>query len=192
MEKMKNYAIVALCILLCLLSGLGYFFYKQSVKYEGLYNDEKSNVETLIKGQKDYIIRDSIHCSEIKALTLSKDELENLYAGAKKEIKELKDHPKKEIEYITKFETITETKWKIDTVLIGNDSCQLYQDRFTNIMMCKDSVYVTTVDTINQFISKHYKHKFLWWKWKMDGITQDIYPTNPNSRIIFDEFVQVK
>ena len=40
-------------------------------------------------------------------------------------------------------------------------------------------------------ISKHYKHKFLWFRWGVDGITQDVWSTNPHAHIHFDEFVRI-
>lgn len=193
MDKIKNFLIVALCILFVLASGFGYYNYKAKKNYKIKYENEKGNVETLIKGQKDYVIKDSLNAVEQYALRLSRDEFKDLYEKSQKEVKYLKEHPKKEIQYLTKFNTITETKWKVDTLRIfDRDSCQYYTDGFTTINLCKDSVYVHNIDTITQFISKHYRHKFLWWRWKMDGITQDIYSQNPHNHIIFEEFLNVK
>lgn len=193
MNNFKNYLIVILCILFVLASGFGYYNFKAKKEYKSKYEIEQSNVFTLKKGQRDYIIKDSINAVEQYALRLSRDEFKDLYEKTQKEIKYLNNHPKKEIHYVTKFNTVSDTKLRIDTLVVyTKDSCKSYTDGFTTISLCKDSVYVQSVDTITQFISKHYKYKFLWWKWKMDGITQDVYSTNPHNHIIFEEFLQIK
>ena len=71
------------------------------------------------------------------------------------------------------------------------DSCKDYADKYINVNICDGLITATVSDTITQVISKHYAHKFLWWKWKIDGINQDIMSTNPHSSIVFDKFVKV-
>lgn len=189
---MKQKLIIILAILLPIVFGVTQC--RRADEYKKKYETEAQNVVILTQGQKDYKIKDSIQASTINALTLSEKEFRALYQDTYKELKYLKEHPKKEIEYVTKFETKTETLWKdkIDTVYINGDTCQYYADAYTNVMICKDSVKVENIDILNQYISKHYKHKFLWWRWKMDGITQDIYNENPNSKIIFDQFIKIQ
>lgn len=104
-------------------------------------------------------------------------------------IKQLQGNKKSKVEYITSVAKSDTFYLPVDTVYM--DSCKDYADKYINVNICDGLITATVSDTITQVISKHYAHKFLWWKWKIDGINQDIMSTNPHSSIVFDKFVKV-
>lgn len=156
---------------------------------------QKANVETLVGNERIYRICDSIKVAEINALMLDKEQFEKLVLEQDKQIKELKNQRKKDIEYFSKFakaDTFYIYKDKFIEIPYGNDSCLGYYDNYIQLTQCPDMTYIEINDTIKQTISKQYKHKFLWWKWGLKGFTQDVWSTNPHSRIHYEEFVKVE
>lgn len=156
---------------------------------------QRSNVEALRDQQRVYKICDSINVAEINALRLDSRQYEKLIKEKDKQIQEIKSSRKKEIEYytsLTNTNTVVIDNSRIDTVYLLNDTCVGFMDDYVTYLHCKDETLITTNDTIKQIISKHYKHKFLWWRWKVDGFTQDVWSTNPHSNLHFEEFVRVE
>lgn len=155
---------------------------------------QKANVEVLVGNERIYKICDSIKVAEIYALQFDKEQFEKLVLEQDKQIKCLKNQRKKDIEYysqLNKRDTFFIDNSRIDTFLVGADSCYGYFDGYLTFLHCPNETLIQTNDTIKQVISKHYKHKFLWWRWKVDGITQDVWSTNPHSSIHFQKFIQV-
>lgn len=153
---------------------------------------QKENVKNLMQGERTYRINDSLKAVEINALQLDKKQFEELVREKDKQIEMIRAQKNKTIEYfteVTKTDSFCITKF--DTIYKGNDTCYGYNDKYLSFLSCNDTAYFETYDTIKQTISKHYKHKFLWWKWKVDGITQDAWSTNPHTSIHFQDFIKV-
>lgn len=155
---------------------------------------QKANVEVLVGNERIYKICDSIKVAEIYALQFDNEQFEKMVLEKDKQIKELKNQRKKDIEYYSKLakaDTYVVYRDKFIEIPYGNDTCVGYYDNYIQLTQCPDCTYIEIQDTIKQVISKHYKHKFLWWRWKVDGITQDVWSTNPHSSIHFQKFIQV-
>ena len=156
---------------------------------------QKANVEVLVGNERVYKICDSIKVAEIYALQFDKEQFEKLVLEQDKQIKELKNQRKKDIEYyskLSKTDSFYIDNSRVDTVYVSDiDTCVGFMDNYVTYLHCNNTTLITTHDTIKQVISKHYKHKFLWWRWKVDGITQDVWSTNPHSSIHFQKFIQV-
>lgn len=46
--------------------------------------------------------------------------------------------------------------------------------------------------TLHQAIAVEYKHKFLWWRWKVKGIRQIITSDNPYVEVKYSEYIRVE
>lgn len=46
--------------------------------------------------------------------------------------------------------------------------------------------------TLNQAIWVEYKHRFLWWRWKVKAIHQSISTDNPHVQLRYSEFISIK
>ena len=46
--------------------------------------------------------------------------------------------------------------------------------------------------TLNQAFWIEYKHKFLWWRWKVKAIHQTISSDNPYVEIKYSEYIKIK
>ena len=96
-----------------------------------------------------------------------------------------------------KSEIVTITNTEIKTVgkirFVLKDSCLNYRSKWADISGCiGDTLTINTRDSISQVGAIEYKHKFLWWKWKVKGVKQVIVNHNPNSKISFSEYIEIK
>ncbi len=139
---------------------------------------------------KKYKIRDSLNVLSVSALQLTVDELKKYRADDAKLIKELKLRPK-DVEYIIHTETIT----RDSLVYVPDpDSCFHYQDKWLSVDAClrDSSMVVQSRDSIVQVMHAVYKHRFLWWRWGLKGIKQEVVNFNPKSTIEYMEFIEAK
>lgn len=156
---------------------------------------QKSNVQTLVDKELAYKIGDSINVAAIQALQLDKDQFEAMVLDKDKQIRELKNQRKKDIEYYSKLsvkDTFILYRDRFIEVPLGQDTCIGYYDNYIQLTQCPDCTYIEVQDTIKQVISKQYKHKFLWFRWGLKGFTQDVWSTNPHSRVHFEEFIKIE
>jgi hypothetical protein len=59
----------------------------------------------------------------------------------------------------------------------------------------EDSVLTANVRipvTLNQAIFVEYKHRFLWWRWKVKGVHQTITSDNPDVEIEYSEYIRIE
>ena len=190
---MKKITLIGLVIIIILVI-LAVFQGSKISRLSDEVERQKANVETLVSKERTYRICDSINVAEIQALQLDRKQFEKLVLDKDRQIQELQDKRKKDIEYYTrlaKTDTYYVYKDRFIEVPIGNDTCLGYYDNYIQLTQCPDCTYIEIQDTIKQTISKHYKHKFLWFRWGVDGITQDVWSTNPHSNIHFEEFVKI-
>ena len=187
LNNIKTIIIAAIiCILLCLTIVLQY---KRISSLKEDLSISQNNVKVLNGKQKVYYINDTTKVTQVQALQYDNSELKKYCAQQAKLIKQLQGNKKSKVEYITRVAKSDTFYLPVDTVYM--DSCKDYADKYINVNICDGLITATVSDTITQVISKHYAHKFLWWKWKIDGINQDIMSTNPHSSIVFDKFVKV-
>lgn len=45
---------------------------------------------------------------------------------------------------------------------------------------------------LQQAFGIEYKHKFLWWRWKVKAVHQTISSDNPDIRILYSEFIHIE
>ena len=181
---MTKYLIGLIAVLL-LAIFIGYRQYDTLLKEK---NRLSMNNTTLMNSNKEYKVRDSLNVYEIGRLQLTKDEFKEYKKESEKLIKDLK---------MKKSEVVTITNTEIKTVekirFILKDSCLNYHSRWADVSGCiGDTLTINTRDSISQVGVVEYKHKFLWWKWKVKGVKQVIINHNPNSKISFSEYIEIK
>ena len=181
---MTKYLIGLIAVLL-LAIFIGYRQYNNLLKER---NRLSMNNTTLMNSNKEYKVRDSLNVYEIGRLQLTKDEFKEYKKESEKLIKDLK---------MKKSEVVTITNTEIKTVerirFILKDSCLNYHSKWADISGCiGDTLTINTRDSISQIGVIEYKHKFLWWKWKVKGVKQAIVNHNPNSKISFSEYIEIK
>ena len=184
---MKKYLIVAGIILALCAVIYGLSKTVSSLKQE--LSTQTSNVEILMSDVKRYKYQDSLNVVEIGVLRLSEDQLKKSRAEDVKLIKELKMRPK-DVQTIT--HTTVETRDSLVYVLSA-DSCFHYQDKWLKVDAClRDSnMTIVSTDSISQIVTAEYKHRFLWWRWKLKGFKQTVINHNPHSSIKYSEFIQL-
>lgn len=182
----SKYLIIAIVVLL---AGIGFLFRQNNI----LQTDrdrQSGNVETLMGEVKKYKVRDSLNVASVSALNLTVDELKKYRVDDAKLIKELKLRPK-DVEYIANTEVITRDSlvYKIDSV-----GCFHYLDKWLRVDACigDSSMVIESRDSIAQVVHAIYKHRFLWWRWKVIGFRQEVVNFNPRSEIGYSEIVKVQ
>ncbi len=150
---------------------------------------QQSNVEVLNSDIKRYKVRDSLNVASIDALNYTVDELKKYRADDAKLIKELKLRPK-DVQYITHTETVTRDSL---VYLPGPDSCFHYRDKWLSVDAClrDSSMVVQSRDSIVQVIHAVYKHRFLWWRWGLKGVRQEVVNFNPNASLSFTNTINI-
>lgn len=183
---MAKYLIVAIIILL---AGICFLF-RENKSLRSERDRQAGNVETLMGEVTRYKVKDSLNAASISVLHLTVEELKKYRADDTKLIKELKLRPK-DVEYITKTKIITRDSlvYMIDSV-----GCFHYKDEWLKVDACigDSSMVIESRDSIAQVIHAIYKHRFLWWRWKVIGFRQKVVNFNPRSNIGHSEIINVK
>lgn len=182
---MRKYLIIAI---IALLGGVGYLF-RQNQKLQAERDRQSGNVATLMDTVKHYKFRDSLNASSVSGLTLTVAELKKYRTADAKLIKELNIRPR-DVEYITKTEIKARDSlvYKIDSV-----GCFHYLNKWLRVDACigDSSMVIESRDSIAQVVYPIFKHRFLWWRWKVTGFRQEVVNFNPNSRIGWSEVVRI-
>ena len=83
-----------------------------------------------------------------------------------------------------------------DTVYLekGRDSVLRYTDKWADFAYYEDrkKLEYAVRDSITTFISREYKHRFLWWKWGTKGYNVHHVNHNPKGRIYYNKYIKVK
>lgn len=184
---MKKYLIIT-AVFIALLSGVA-FLLRQNKALRMEAKRQAGNVSTLMEDAKKYKIRDSLNVLSVSALRLTVDELKKYRADDAKLIKELKLRPK-DVQYITYTETVTRDSL---VYVPGPDSCFHYRDKWLSVDAClrDSSIVVQSRDSIVQVIHAVYKHRFLWWRWGLKGVRQEVVNFNPNASLSFTNAINI-
>ena len=150
----------------------------------------QSNQSSLLETVKHYKYADSLNAVSVGVLQLKVSELNEYRAEDAKLIKELRIRPK-DVEYITKTEIVTRDSlvYVIDSV-----GCFHYSDKWLKVDACVNdsSMIIQNRDSIAQVLHPIYKHRFLWWRWGLKGVQQEVINFNPRSKIEYSEVIKIK
>lgn len=194
MSKVSLYANIALVITVAIL-----FSWLQNVRQEK--NRLANNQEALLSDVDYYKTEAGNSAASVQMLELSKSELEKHCTDLTKTVHDLNIKVKRIQAAAT---TATESKYEIKTVV--KDSI-VYRDRPITLQNINysdpwidlrgtidSSVFygkISTRDTIVQVIHRIPK-KFLFFRWGTKAIRQEVVSKNPNSTIVFTEYIELK
>lgn len=162
-----------------------------------------NNQTTLRQELKTYRLKDSSAVAEIETLTLSKKEFERLCSKQTEELKQLNIKLKRlqsvsttNLTHIYSFDTIKVYDSIFVKNVIDTIKCFNYSDNYITLGGCLgdntiNDLFVKTFDTISTFVSKEYRKKFLFFKWK-PYYKVTIKSNNPYSEIKAEEYVEIK
>ncbi len=153
-------------------------------------NRQDRNLSVWMTEAKSYRFRDSLRIRSVAALELRIAELKKYREADARLIRELRMRPR-DVTYITRTETVVKDSL---IYVLRPDSCFYYSDRWLTVDAClrDSSMYIESRDSLVQIIHKEYKHRFLWWKWGLKGVRQEMVNFNPNAAITYSEFLHVR
>ena len=82
-----------------------------------------------------------------------------------------------------------------DTVFVPVQTVEMITPYIEFKGVIEDSVLMADVRipvTLNQAVWVEYKHRFLWWRWKVRAVHQTITSDNPHVEIKYSEYVRVE
>lgn len=199
MNKMNNILfllILALGIIASLLVSRNIYLFKEKERYQ-------ANTDALLSDIQQIQIDSAMMASTVKVLQLSLEEYKHYRAedaaiikkmGIK--IKDLKAAARHDIEINAPIDaeikdsvvfkdtiSVFVRNVKMDTPYIKLEG-EIENDRLIG------KIYLPVY--LHQAVWVEYKHRFLWWRWKIKAIHQTIISDNPYVEIKYSEFVHLK
>ncbi len=134
-------------------------------------------------------VHDSLNVASVPALSLTVDVFKKYRADNTKLIKESKLR-QKDIEYVIKTEIKTRDSLVYKIGLVGYFH---YFDKWLLVDACirDSSMVIESRDSIAQIVYLICKHKFLWWRWMIIGVRQEVVNFNPRSVVRWNEVVKI-
>lgn len=165
-------------------------------------NRLQGNNEALMEDVATYLDMADRSAASVQMLELEKGELEKHYQDVCQRAKDLGLQVKR-LQAASKTET--QTKVEIQTVVKDSivyrngvlDSLKHieWRDPWVEVegTLKKDSLdlNITSVDTLYQFVHR-VPHKFWFIKWGTKAIRQEITSSNPHTKIIYTEYIELK
>jgi hypothetical protein len=162
----------------------------------------ESNQDVLLEDITFYKTKDSLNVASVKQLELTNAEFKKYNSDLVAEVEKLKLKVKN-IQSVSRTSTITlydiEPEWR-DSIIyrdgrIDTIRCVSYEDDYLSFYLCEeDSVTKSKMlinDTIIQFVYTVPK-QWLFFKWGVKAIRQDIFSKNPNTKINYTEYISLK
>ena len=83
-----------------------------------------------------------------------------------------------------------------DTVKLSSvrDSVKCYEDEWTRFCydMRNDTLDYSITDSLTTYVSREYKHKFLWWRWGTKGYRVTHVNSNRRVKVLYNHYIQVR
>ena len=190
-------------LIIAVLSGITISLLRSRQRFIEEKDSYKSNTEALMSEVRRIQADSSTMALDIKTLTMSLDEYKRFRAEDEEKIKKLgiriKDleaTAKHNVEVDAPIDAeIKDSVMIRDTVPVFLKAVRMdtpylkingiiENDRLTG----KINLPVTP----NQAFWIEYKHKFLWWRWKVKAIHQTISSDNPYVKIKYSEYIKIK
>jgi len=132
-------------------------------------------------------IRDSVKVVTQKVIMMPPDEYKKFAADRKM----LKDLNIKVSQIMADQRTSVVTEGSVKT--LRENSLYKYSDKWLSVQLnTADSMLTYRArDSLQCLVTRNYKHRFLWWKWGTDGYNIKMINFNPNSTILYNNYIQV-
>lgn len=157
-----------------------------------------SNQEALFSDIRIWQFKDSTWAAEVKALTLTRSELELKNDSIKKELKSMGIRYD-ELKSSQRVEMRTEIKEKLIPIPVTIDSlyCFEYSDKWNYRKVCFKAGELPyweewSVNNIDIYISEQPKHRFWFLKWGKKTTLMKVTSDNPKSKITGAELIYMK
>lgn len=194
---MKRFLLITVVILIGIVTVLSYSLKQEKVETKRLTENQRS----LLEDVSLYRTKDSLSAASVERLQLTNREFEKYCSDLKKTVSDL-NIKVKHLQSVTS--TGTETKYDIETVLkdsiVTRDStvilkCLELHTPYLDVSGCieKDKFVgsIFSRDTLDQVVHR-VPHRFWFIKWGCKAIRQEIVCRNPNSRIVYSRYIELK
>lgn len=195
---MKKFLIVV--ILFFAVANAGILKYCDKIRQEKEKYEQNSHA--LLSEIKRMQIDSTTMALDVKVLRLSLDEYEQYRAEDAEKIKQL-GIKLKNLESVGKHELEVNADYSSEI----KDTVVLRDTTFVKLQAIQHSTPYLYIDgiidenkiigniklpvTLRQAISLEYKHKFLWWQWKVKAVHQTISSDNPHVQIKYSEMIMI-
>ncbi len=200
MKKILNRAIL---VALAITAASTIFLWRHSVKLTRERDRYRQNSEALLSDVERIQVDSTRMALDVKTLRLTVSEFEEYRAQDAALIKRL-GHRIKDLEAAARHQLLVEApivapvKDSViirDTVFVPVKSVEMVNPHIDFRGVIEDSVLTADVRipvTLNQAVFVEYKHRFLWWRWKMKGVRQFITSDNPYVEIEYSEYIKIE
>lgn len=199
MKKILNRAIL---VLLAILMALSFCLLRYAVKVTRERDIYQQNTEALITDMERIQIDATRMAVDVKTLRLTVSEYEDYRARDAKLIEQLGIRVK-DLEAAAKHRLVVEAPIVApvrdsiivrDTLPVPVQTVEMINPHieFKGIIerdTLKADVHIPV--TLNQAVYVEYKHKFLWWRWRVKAVHQTITSDNPYVEIEYSEYIKI-
>lgn len=194
---MKRRLIISVIILIGAVVALSYFLSREKEETKRLSGNQRSLMEDVTL----YRTKDSLSAASVERLQLTNKEFEKYCADLKEQISALGLKVKR-LQSVSS--TGTETNYEVnipvkDSVAFRDSTiilkCLELHTPYLDVSGCIDmnefSGTILSRDTLDQAVHR-VPHEFWFIKWGCKAIRQEIVCRNPNSRIIYSQYIELK
>lgn len=194
---MKRFLIITVAILIGIVTVLSYSLKQEKVETKRLTENQRS----LLEDVELYRTKDSLSAASVERLQLTNREFEKYCSDLKKAVSDLNIKVKR-LQSVSS--SGIETKYEVDipikdSVVIRNSTivlkCLELHTPYLDVTGCieKDKFIgsILSRDTLDQVVHR-VPHRFWFIKWGCKAIRQEIVSRNPNSRIVYSQYIELK
>lgn len=190
-------------LIIAVLSGITISLLRSRQRLIEEKDSYKSNTEALMSEVRRIQADSSTMALDIKTLTMSLDEYKRFRAEDEEKIKKLGIRIK-DLEAAAKHNVkvdapidaeIKDSVMIRDTVPVFLKAVRMDTPYLKINGIIENDRLTGKINlpvTLNQAFWIEYKHKFLWWRWKMKAIHQTISSDNPYVEIKYSEYIKIK
>ena len=190
-------------LIIAVLSGITISLLRSRQRFIEEKDSYKSNTEALMSEVRRIQADSSTMALDIKTLTMSLDEYKRFRAEDEEKIKKLgiriKDleaTAKHNVEVDAPIDAeIKDSVMIRDTVPVFLKAVRMDTPYLKINGIIENDRLTGKINlpvTLNQAFWIEYKHKFLWWRWKVKAIQQTISSDNPYVEIKYSEYIKIK
>lgn len=190
-------------LIIAVLSGITISLLRSRQRFIEEKDSYKSNTEALMSEVRRIQADSSTMALDIKTLTMSLDEYKRFRAEDEEKIKKLgiriKDleaTAKHNVEVDAPIDAeIKDSVMIRDTVPVFLKTVRMDTPYLKINGIIENDRLTGKINlpvTLNQAFWIEYKHKFLWWRWKVKAIHQTISSDNPYVEIKYSEYIKIK
>lgn len=194
---MKRFLIISFFVLIGTVAALSYFLSREKKETKRLTGNQRSLLEEVYL----YRTKDSLSAASVERLELTNREFERYCEDLKARVEQLGIKVKR-LQSVAS--TAVETEYKVITQLkdsvIFRDSaillkCLELHTPYLDVSGCIDQNKFTgsilSRDTLYQIVHR-IPHRFWFIKWGTKAIRQEIVSRNPDSRIVYSQYIELR